>query len=228
MFARIIEWSITEQVPGPADDGLPDLRRDLLAAADAAGCDPGPLRRPGDHLHRVSRPGAADRRGPGHLSAHDADAGGAVCQGGARLLVLRLLVRLHHLRGRDGHVLGAQPRARVSELRLGPPAERRHADAWAGRHRRGLGLHVRAQVGPARPGGAAKPPGLVPEVRADERPGRFRGRQHRRLRPAVPDHRRSRTSCAATTSRSRRSGRRSSAATTTSAGGCWRWPRRSS
>ena len=33
-------------------------------------------------------------------------------------------------------------------------------------------------------------PGLVPQVRADRGAGGVRGRQHRRLRQAVPDHRR--------------------------------------
>ena len=62
-------------------------------------------------------PGAADRRGPGHLSAHH----GACLrvpqrQGGARLLVLRRLVRLRDLRGRHRPLLGALARARIPEL----------------------------------------------------------------------------------------------------------------
>jgi Cu(I)/Ag(I) efflux system membrane protein CusA/SilA len=67
-------------------------------------------------------PGAADRRGPGHVSADDDDAVGPGCQGGARLLVLRRFVRLRDLRGRHRPVLGALARARVPEPGAGPPA----------------------------------------------------------------------------------------------------------
>ena len=48
----------------------------------------------------VSRPGAAHRRGPGHVSAHDDDALGARREDRARLLVLRRLVRLRPVRRR--------------------------------------------------------------------------------------------------------------------------------
>ena len=57
-----------------------------------------PLRRAGDHPHDLARAGAADRRGPGHLSADDHDAVGPRREDGARLLVLRRLVRLHPVR----------------------------------------------------------------------------------------------------------------------------------
>ena len=60
-------------------------------------------------------PGAAGGRGPGHLSADDGDADRAEIEGGARLLVLRRLVRLRHLRRRHRSLLGAQPRARISQ-----------------------------------------------------------------------------------------------------------------
>ena len=76
-----------------------------------------------------SGPGAAGGRGPGHLSADHGDAQRAALEGGARLLLLRRLVRLRHLRGRHRHLLGAQPRARISELRAAQPAGRRHAVA---------------------------------------------------------------------------------------------------
>ena len=59
-------------------------------------------------------PGAAGGRGPGHLSAVDRDAVGAALEGGARLLVLRRLLRLRHLRGRHRHLLGALARAGIS------------------------------------------------------------------------------------------------------------------
>ena len=64
----------------------------------------------------MARAGAADRPGPGHLSDHDQDAFRAAREGRARLFLLRLLVRLCHLRGRHRSVLGAEPCARIPEL----------------------------------------------------------------------------------------------------------------
>ena len=61
-------------------------------------------------------PGAAGGRGPGHLSADHGDADRAAGESGARLLVLRRLLRLRHFRGRHRHLLGALPGARISEL----------------------------------------------------------------------------------------------------------------
>ena len=86
----------------------------------------------------------------------------AEVEGGARLLVLRRLVRLRDLRGRHRHLLGAQPRARISERRREPPAGGRDAEPRARRHRRRLGLPVRACIG-ARTHArrAALDPGLV-------------------------------------------------------------------
>ena len=52
-------------------------------------------------------------------------------EGRARLLVLRRLVRLCHLRGRHRPLLGALARARISELRRQAPAGGRHADPRA-------------------------------------------------------------------------------------------------
>ena len=49
-------------------------RRHLCGLPRAARRDPRPLRRPGHRLHRVSGPGAAGGRGPGHLSADHRDA----------------------------------------------------------------------------------------------------------------------------------------------------------
>ena len=53
--------------------------------------------------------------GPSHLSHHDQDALGAAGQSRARLLLLRLLVRLCHFRGRHRSLLGAQPGAGIPE-----------------------------------------------------------------------------------------------------------------
>ena len=107
------------------------------------------------------------------------------------LLLLRLLLRLRHLRGRHRPVLGAEPRARVPQLRVRPAARGRHAHARARRLGRRLGVHVRALVRPPRPQRAPLDPGLVPEVRARERARRVRGREHRRLRASVSGHGRS-------------------------------------
>ena len=50
-------------------------------------------------------------------------------EGRARLLVLRRVVRLRHLRGRHRHLLGALARARISQRRGLAAARRRDADA---------------------------------------------------------------------------------------------------
>ena len=72
----------------------------------------------------VSRPGAAGGRGPGHLSrSTTAMLTVPQIESGARLLVLRRLLRLHHFRRRHGYLLGAQPRARISERRRHAPAD---------------------------------------------------------------------------------------------------------
>ena len=197
-----------QRLPRAAGDGVRHAGRHLRGDQDAARRAAGPLRRPGHHLHRVPRPGAAGGRGPGHLSADHRDAVGAEVEGRARLLVLRRLVRLRHLRGRHRHLLGALARARVPELRRRPAAARRDAAARARRHRRRLGLPVRGGRRAAR---------TLAELRTIQdwylryqlakAPGRRRGRQRRRLRAAVPGHRRPDASCAPTASRSPRSRR---------------------
>ena len=67
-------------------------------------------------------PGAADRREPGHLSAHDHDDVGAGREDRARLLVVRRFLRLHPVRGRHRSLLGALARARVPEPGAVAPA----------------------------------------------------------------------------------------------------------
>ena len=115
----------------------------------------------------------------------------AQVQGGARLLVLRRLVRLRHLRGRHRHLLGALAGAGIPQLRLRAPAARRHADAGAGRDRRRLGVPVRRARREAHAGGTAHHPGLVRALPAHQGAGRGRSGERRRLRPAVPGDRRS-------------------------------------
>ena len=120
--------------------------RHLRAGPSAARRHPGSLRHPGHRLHGISRPGAAGDRGPGHLSADDGHADRAEVEGRARLLVLRRLVRLRHLRGRHRHLLGAFARARIPQRRGLAAARRRDADDRPGRDRRRLGLPVRGDV----------------------------------------------------------------------------------
>jgi Cu(I)/Ag(I) efflux system membrane fusion protein len=72
-------------------------RRHLRGVASAARRHSRSLRHSGHRLHRVSRPGAAGDRGPGHLSADDGDAHGPEVEGRSRLFFLRCLVRLRYL-----------------------------------------------------------------------------------------------------------------------------------
>ncbi|WP_424360765.1 efflux RND transporter permease subunit [Methylocystis parvus] len=60
-----------------------------------------------------------------------ADADGAALEGGARLLVLRRLVRLRHLRGWGRHLLGALARPRISQRRRQAPAGWHHGPCSA-------------------------------------------------------------------------------------------------
>ena len=87
-----------EQVHRPAGDGGAGARRRLRGAQYPARRHPRFVGHAGHHLHAVGRAGAEHRRGPGHLSHHDQDAFRAAGEGGARLLLLRLLVRLCHFR----------------------------------------------------------------------------------------------------------------------------------
>ena len=134
---------------------LPDAGRPLRGVAGAARRDSRSLRRAGHRLHRISRPGAAGGRGSGHLSAHHGDAERAEIEGGARLLVLRRLVRLRDLRGRHRPLLGALARAGISQFGRPPAAGRRGAEPRAGRHRRRLGLSIRRARRAEEPGRAA-------------------------------------------------------------------------
>ena len=160
--------------------------RDLVGADDAHRRDSGPFGRAGHPVHRVPGPGASGGRGPGDLPDHLDDALGAIRQGGPRLLLLRLLLRLRHLRGRHGSLLGAVTGARIRGGARRPSAAGGLASTRTGRHRRRLGLHVRTELGFPVPGGTSLAPGLVSEVRPADRRGGFGGRLDRRLRAPVP------------------------------------------
>src|SRR5438093_7144041 len=66
-----------EQLSGVARNSFHHLRRRLCRAAHGTRRHPGSLRHTRHRLHRISRPGAASDRGPGHLPAHYGAAGGA-------------------------------------------------------------------------------------------------------------------------------------------------------
>ena len=135
-------------------------------------------------------------------------------QGDPRLLRLRLLVRLRHLRGRHRPLLGAVARARVPRARSsrGCPDG---VQTEIGPDATGVGwVYQYALVdrsGQPRPGAAAQPAGLVPALPAAGGARRRRGRGGRRLRQAVPGQRRSRPAArlrhAAATASSTRSAR---------------------
>ena len=133
-----------QQVHGAAADGGAGRRRHLGDAAQQHRRGPRPVGRAGDRHHRLPRPGPAGGRGPGHLPADDRDDGHRPHQGRARDQHVRDVDDLHHLRRGDGPVLGPEPGAGIPELRQGPAAGRRRAQARPRRDRRRLGLPVRA------------------------------------------------------------------------------------
>ncbi len=160
-----------------------------VAAPDLAGRPARPVGHPGHRAGPVSGPGAAAGGGPGDLSVDDGPAVGPRRQDGARLFLLWRLLRLRAVRRRHRSLLGPFTRGRVYQPGAKPAAGRRARRTGAGRHRRGLGLRIRAG-GPQRrprPGPAARAQRLVPQVRAENGGQRGRGGQHRRHGQAVPD-----------------------------------------
>ena len=143
---------------------------------------------------------------------------------GARAVDVRDVLRLRHLRGRHGHLLGAQPRARVLE----------HASASAlpdGRRARCSGPTPPASAGCSSTRWSTAAASTIWRSCAPSRtshlryalasvPGRGGGGLGRRLRAPVPGRGRSRPAPRATGSRSATWRRRSAAATPTSAGAC--------
>ncbi len=169
----------------PDRHGGAGRRRPVRGRAAVARRHSRPLRYPGHRLHRDAGASAAGRRGPGDLSADHRDAGGAEEPGGARLLLLRRIVRLRHLRGRHRHLLGAQPRPGISELRRAEAASQREADPGAGRDRRRLGLSIRRGRREPVAGGTSFAAGLVHPLWPRQGAWRRRGGERRRLRAAI-------------------------------------------
>ena len=106
MIDAIIEFSARNRFVVFLAVALGDAGRALLDADDAARRHPRPQRHAG---HRLLALGSQPRhhRGPGHVPHRDGHARRAAREGRARVLGLRLLVRLHHLRGGHRHLLGA-------------------------------------------------------------------------------------------------------------------------
>ena len=180
-----------EQVPRLArNDRAGDGRR-LCAQEHTPGCHPGPFGRPGDCLYRMAGPGAADRAGPGDLPDHHQDALGAQGQGGPRLLLFRVLVRLRYFYRWDRSLLGAEPRARISQRLERSFARRRVTQPGARRHRRRVGLHVFHQLDQPRLGRVAFLARLVFALPTGCRRRRVRSCLDRGFREAIPGHGRS-------------------------------------
>ena len=182
-----------QPLPGPARHPAPHRLGHRRDQAHAPGCHPGPIGCPGDHPHQLSRPVATGGGGSSHVPHHDHHAVGTGCADRARLLLLRRFLCVRHLQGRHRPLLGTLPGAGVPEPGSVDAARRGHAAAGAGRHRGRLGLQLRPgrPHRQARPGPTAQPPGLVPEVRASDRPGRRGGRHGGRDGAPVPGRGRS-------------------------------------
>ena len=215
MIAALIRWSIANRFLVLLATVLARRRGRVGGADDAARRDSRPVRHAGDHPHDVPRAGAADRRGPGHLSADDDDALRARREDRARLLVLRRFVRLRAVRGRHRSLLGALARARIPEPGAGPAAGGREGRARPRRDRRRLDLRIRARRShrQERSRAAARAAGLVPQVRAED--GARTSPRSRRSAAWSGSTRSSsiRRGCAPTTCRWRRWSRRSATRT---------------
>ena len=207
-----------ESAAGVLRRGLCGRGGRLCARTSAARRYSGSLGYAGDRLYRVSRTGAAGRRGSGHLSADHGHADRAA------LKVVRGFsffgVSFVYVIFEDGTDIywARSPRARISSI---APAARLpagvDADARTRCDRRRLGLSICRDVEGSEPGRTARDAGLVRALRARQGGGRRRGRQRRRLCQAIPGHRSIRNACAISASRCRRCAMRSAPATPTSA-----------
>ena len=144
LIARLIRWSIDNRF-------LVLIATAMLSAWGVVSVTKTPLDALPDLsdvqvIIRTSWPGQAPRhrREPGDLSADDDDAVGARREDGARLFVLRRLVRLCAVRRRHRSVLGALARARIPEPGAGAAAGQCQGVARPRCHRRRLDLPVRA------------------------------------------------------------------------------------
>ena len=116
----------------------------------------------------------------------------------ARPVVVRDVVRLRRSSRTAPTCTGRAAACSSTMTRRGRGCPRRDADARPRRHRRRLGVPVRAgrPERPPRPRRAAQPAGLEPPLRARERARRRRGRLGRRLRASSTRSSSTRRSCA--------------------------------
>ena len=140
MIERLIEWSARNRflvviftlfaVAG----GIYALQRTPLDAI------PGFERRAGDRLYRLGRPFARSGGGPDHLSDLHQVHRRAESKIRARRVDVRQELRVRHLRGRHGHLLGALARGRIPQRRARQPAGRRQSRHRPGCDGRRLGV----------------------------------------------------------------------------------------
>ena len=176
MINRIIDFQRQKQVHRlrPGGRRLPGGL--VVHEAHDPGRHPGLERHPGHHLFPLG-PQPGHHRRPGDLPHRLGHGGRAEGEGRARFFRFRLLLRLRHLRGRHGHLLGQVPHPGIPFRRPAAPARRRQNRDGAGCHPPGLDLPVRpgGQVREAQPGRSALLPGLVPQVLSESGAGRGRG-----------------------------------------------------
>ena len=184
---RVIGFCAVNRVPHAVRGGGAVRVRRLHPQGDPPRRAAGPVRHAGHRLLEVG-PVARHHRGPGDVPDRDGAAGRSEREGGARLLRLRLLVRVRDLPGRHRYLLGPLPRAGIPVQDPAAAAQGGADRAGARRDGRGLGLPVRAG-GPLRRA-FARPAPLVPGLDAALRPPvrsrRRRGGVDRRVPEAVP------------------------------------------
>ena len=121
MVEKIIEFCARNRLVVLLGVGFALVAAHRVDQEGEAGRHPGSVRPAGHRLHRVDGAQPDAGRGPGHLPDRVEADRHAARHRRARLLDVRDVVRVRHLRGGDRHLLGAQPRARVHER----PARRR-------------------------------------------------------------------------------------------------------
>ena len=145
MIDRIIDFSIRNKFIVIRPGGRRVHRGLVVHEAHDAGRHPGPERHPGHRLFPLG-PQPGHHRRPGDLPHRLGHGGRAEGEGRPRVLRLRLLLRLRHLRGRHRHLLGPVAHPGVSVRRAAAAARRRQERDRAGCHTARLDL-------PVRPGG---------------------------------------------------------------------------
>ena len=136
MLAKIIDWSGKKPFPRTAGDFVRHCWQRLCCAQNPL--DALPDLSDVQVIVYTEYPGRPAGRRSGHVSADHVHVVSTQVQGGAGLLLLWRLVRLHHLRGRYRHLLGTLARARIPQLCGGAHAQRRDTTDRPGCDGRGL------------------------------------------------------------------------------------------